>query len=426
MTGETKLRNRFPPADTFHRPRTRPAIPPAVLRILDHRLTRLALAATILVILGGIAASRVLYRTSIEAVLNAPRVTLVAPVDGIVDSLMVAAGTPVAAGGDMLRLRRTRWSSGIADERDSRAWVLAQRADALTAEVSTLEALRDSLRSRLVAFQHATLLRLAADTLAAAARLDERQRQLARLESLRDANGATEADIDRLRAEVASAQGDYSRAVAAAIAARDGVVLDAGGQDAPYSRQRLDELQLRLADLTEQRATIAAELATLGVSADRAAEHDRGAAHADTFSVSAPTHGVVWSVSASTGESILRGAPLVTLIDCSRLFFEATIGPREQDRIVPGMAVQVRFAGTSALIPARVAFLRGGGVRETDDAAAQLQFDRRRTDARVVIDVDPDAVGAAPGNFCQVGRSAKVIFDGPELPWRVTEHAPPR
>jgi multidrug resistance efflux pump len=398
-----------------------------VLRFLDHRLARLTLATSIVIVLAGIAASRVLYSTSIEAVLNAPRITLVAPRDGVVDSLAVVAGQSVAPGQPLLQLRRTPWSSGIGDERDARAFVLTRRAEALAAEVRTLEALRDSLGVRLRTFRLATIERLAADTLATAARAIERGRQFARVEQLRQVDGTTDVDVDRLRAEVATARAEHERAVAAARAAQLGVVVDPGGQDAPYSRQRLDELHLRLAELRAEQTMIRAELATMGGSA--LASGERATTDLDAVLVRASAHGVVWSVSTSPGESVLRGAPLITLIDCSRLFFEATIGPREQDHILPGMPVQVRFAGTSTKLPAQVAFVRGGGLRESDEGAAQLQFDRRRTDARVVIDVTAEAVGAAPGNFCQVGRSAKVIFDGPTVPWTAgdapAERAPP-
>jgi multidrug resistance efflux pump len=185
-----------------------------------------------------------------------------------------------------------------------------------------------------------------------------------------------------------------------------------GAQDVPYSQQRVDEIAVQITNLLAE--------FTLATNELRDIESTTNSANTDsivdgTVPIRANVDGVVWAVSPSNGNHIRKGTSLVTLIDCSRLYLDATISPRYQDKIEPGANVRLRFAGTSREFPGKVDYVRGGGVREDGLAVAQLTLDNRRNDSHAIIHVEEQAIGALPGNFCQVGRSAKVIFDGPDF-----------
>nr|MCU0624400.1 HlyD family efflux transporter periplasmic adaptor subunit [Gemmatimonadaceae bacterium]MCU0636526.1 HlyD family efflux transporter periplasmic adaptor subunit [Gemmatimonadaceae bacterium] len=240
----------------------------------------------------------------------------------------------------------------------------------------------------------------------------ERALTLERLVTLRGKDASTEADVDRARAEWRMADAEATAAEARLAAGARGVITAPGAMDVPYSQQRTDELVMQLAALRSEITIARAELRSLaaGATTDVADSTEVG-----TVAVRAVADGVVWSTRHTRGAHVAKGTTVVTLIDCTRLYLDATISPRAQDRVVPGATVQVRFAGTHTALTGVVAYVRGGGVREDELSAARLTQLNRDNDSHAIIRIDADAAGARPGNFCQVGRSAKVVFDGPGL-----------
>ncbi|MCU0633959.1 MAG: hypothetical protein MUE41_03715, partial [Gemmatimonadaceae bacterium] len=134
----------------------------------------MALAAVIVAVLGAVAAQRLLYETSIEAVVNAPRVEIEAPTEGVIDAMAIEPGRAVRRGTVLLTLRRDAWSRGIEGELGARAAVLRTTLAAMTARAQVLDALRDSLARRVAAHRAATLREARAARDAAWARAQER------------------------------------------------------------------------------------------------------------------------------------------------------------------------------------------------------------------------------------------------------------
>lgn len=383
-----------------------------MFKIFNTRTARLLLSLIIMVCLTSVAATRFLYQTSIEAVVNAPRILVEAPVDGVLGRLEITPGRTAKNGAVLLDIRRDEFSRGSEDELGTRMQALRERATTLETQITSLRAIRDSLRARVRAYRTASVAQLQATQLAADTKAIERTQNLERTLALRSANGTTLADVERARSDALIAGFDASSARAALDAAQKGIVTAQGAMDVPYSQQRVDELAVQITNLLAELSLVTAELrdverTTSGVNANSTVD--------GTIAIRATVDGVVWAMPNSPGAHVTKGAALVTLIDCSRLYLDATISPREQDKVVPGAAVRLRFAGTSREFPGTVEYVRGGGVREDGQSAAQLTLDNRHNDSHAIIHVDPDTIGASPGNFCQVGRSAKVIFDGPNF-----------
>lgn len=378
----------------------------SLLKRLDSRLPRLLLALVIAVALLSVAAERALYRTSIEAVVNAPRVDIVAPIDGIVDSVGVAAGAAVDGGAVVARLRRDAWTASGDTPVAARSAFLHERVDIVARELRTLVDLADSLTLRETRYRQTSVERLAADLLAAEARVAERRLVMEQVDAMHRIDGSTKLDVARARAELASAEADVARISATLRSARSGVISGEGGQDVPYSRQRLDQLTIDIARLRADRDALKAEARTMSVGALSVEADSTG-----KVSVTAPSSGITWTLSATPGERVIKGTPLATLVDCRRAYLEATVTPRDGDRISAQQRVVVRFAGTSIESHGTVRSVRGGGLRPDGSTAAELSLENRRGDTRVIVDVDTDSIGQSSANFCQVGRHAKVFFD---------------
>lgn len=383
-----------------------------LLKRLDSRLPRLLLALVIAVALLSVVAERALYRTSIEAVVNAPRVDIVAPMDGIVDSVGVATGDAVAQGAVIARLRRDAWTASADAPAAVRSAFLRERVDIVARELETLIELADSMTVREARFRKTSVGRLVADLRAAEARVAERQLVMEQVEAMQKVDGSTKLDVARARAELTTAEAEVARIATTLNSARSGVTTGEGGQDVPYSRQRLDQLTIDIARLRAERDALKAEARTMTVGALSVQGDSTG-----KVSVTAPTAGITWTLSATAGERVLKGTPLATLVDCRRAFLEASVTPRDGDRIEAKQRVVVRFAGTSIESRGTVRSVRGGGLRPDGSTAAELVLVNRRGDTRVIVDLDTDAIGQSSANFCQVGRHAKVFFDE-EAGWR--------
>lgn len=383
-----------------------------MLRIFNTRAARLLLALVIVVCLSSVAATRVLYQTSIEAVVNAPRTQIEAPTDGILGDFAVEPGRTVKTGALLFQIRRDEFSRGTEDELGVRIQTARDRVTALEEQITGLRSIRDSLQTRVRGFRASWVLQLEATSAAADARSQERAQNETRVLALRGANGSTQVDVERARSDALIAAAEAASAKSALDAARRGIVTAQGAMDVPYSQQRVDELAVQITNLVAQFTLASSELremerTTTSAVADSATD--------GTIPIRTNVDGVVWAAPFSKGAHVQKGTTLMTLIDCSQLYLDATINPHQQDKIEPGAQVRLRFAGSSQEFPGKVEYVRGGGLREDGQAVAQLTLDNRRNDSHAIIKVDQAAIGATPGNFCQVGRSAKVIFDGPDF-----------
>ncbi|MBL0940316.1 MAG: efflux RND transporter periplasmic adaptor subunit [Gemmatimonadaceae bacterium] len=376
------------------------------LKRLDTRAPRLLLAAAIIVAVASVVMERAVYSTSIEAVVNAPRIEMVAPIEGMVDSVGAELGQQVARGTMLVRLRRDGFSADGAQTLNTRSALLNGKADIIARELTTLIELQESLETRESRFRQTLIERLEADLAAAESRLTERRLVDEQTNALVGVNGSSKLDVTRARTALVEAQSDVTRLRTTLRAAKANIMSDQSGQDVPYSRQRIDQLTVDIARLRAERDALKNEALTIAAGAVETQTDSTGAVQ-----LSAPTSGAIWQITAVPGERVLRGAPLATVVDCSRVYLEATVTPRDADKIDLTKEVIVRLAGTTDEARGRVRAVRGGGLRIESASAAELRQQDRRGDSRVLIDVDVSTIHQSSANFCQVGRHAKVFFD---------------
>jgi multidrug resistance efflux pump len=383
-----------------------------LLKRLDSRIPRLLFATCIVIALSAVVMERAVYRTSVEAVVNAPRVEITAPIEGVIDTVGAAQGTAVRAGALLVRLRRDAWATNGDPTLGARSALLRARVDIVAHQLSTLLEMQEELSAREQRYRATVIERLESDLRAAQVKLAERRLSVDQALAMEKVNGASKLEVARAHSDAAAAEADVTRIRVALTSAQRGIVTGEGGQDVPYSRQRLDQLALDIARLRAERDELKAEDATM-VNGAVGIEHDAGGAVA----VAAPAAGMLWQFAATPGERVLKGSHLGTLVDCSRVYLEATVTPHDGDRIDLSKGVVVRFAGTSTEVHGRVRSVRGGGLRPDDAAAAELTLTDTRGDSRVIIDLDARQIDQSAANFCQVGRNAKVFFDDKAM-WR--------
>lgn len=394
------------------------------LRRLDSRPLRLLLVAGTGVALLAVFAERAIYTTSIEAVVNAPKLELVAPFDGVVDSVAVSLGQTVSADGLVATVRRDAWTPDADNALGVQSTLLRERVAIVARQLETLLELQEELGTRSRQYRTTQITRLEADLVAAEAQRRERHLALTQAEALHASDNVPLSELEKVRAETAVTDARVAQLRAALTSAKRGVVVDESGQDAPYSQQRIDQLTIDIARLRAERDGLKAQLATMppdgGVTATRTTPTDSltpSAVSGTHVPMRAPAPGVVWTAPVSVGTRVLKGATIAALVDCRQIYLEATVTPRDADGIRVGQSVLVHFAGQTKEYRATVQSIRGGGLRPEQSSAAQLVTPNREGDNRVILAFEATSLPQSADNFCQVGRQAKVVFAA-EAPFR--------
>ncbi len=191
-------------------------------------------------------------------------------------------------------------------------------------------------------------------------------------------------------------------------AAQQGTFVGDGYNDSSYSRQRADQLALRLNDLQAELRQQEALLAALTGTAAR----DKKAADNDeksTVTIDAPVSGVVWSVDANSGQYVRAGDEVAKLIDCSQLFADVVVSQRSYGGIKEGTRAAFREEGQKNEWSGTVVW---AGVADRSAAAtfhpalqpsapdnARYEFVVAFTDAQ------------QQSGQCPVGKPGRVTFD---------------
>lgn len=392
--------------------------------MFGHRFLRVAVGLGLTAAVGVTFYPSVFHYVSTGAVVNAPVVTLRAPFDGTVTAPSTGISTSVSPDDPLVVLSRDRADENIIGDLEARLIATSGRLEAIAAQRIALRSLRDGLNQRAEihaeranAWLAAREAEAEARTAAASARLTEavahrdRQRQLAQSGALtRVALNSAETDARVAESLRAAERAAHVRLSVARQALEDGVPLTEGGEGQSTILSRLDDLDLQLAALDKDHASLDAERRGLDtqVAFHRAMLRDR-----EVFMPRAQFAGIVWEVSPPAGTPVLQGDELVRLLDCTKRFVEVAIDDRHFERIAPGAMARIRLKGSRHWQDAEVQAVIGSGsqfTRPTFGAAPPAAGDGQLNVFVGLPPVDPRDPTVARG-FCDVGRAAEVRFE---------------
>lgn len=302
------------------------------------------------------------------------------------------------------------------DRAASQATLVAQQQ-----QLDVLQSLQDRLEREVAAYQERAIERIRHELSEATARVKlwqaSREERVANTNRVRELVSKGYAPLARLEAavsqeqqaaqEIERARADAARLEAEAAAARQGVFLGESRNDVPYSRQRLDEVLIIVARLTQEVAVAQARLAALDRQYELEKQRAQKRTDADVF---IPLNGFVWRRLVKAGDVVERGTRLAEILDCSVLTIQIAVPEKMAGRIRPETAVEVRLQGTRERIPATVREIRGmlAVVPEENMAARPPSLDR--DEVLVTVELGASSLGVRPGAACGVGRRAQVIF----------------
>jgi multidrug efflux pump subunit AcrA (membrane-fusion protein) len=394
---------------------------------LPRRYFRIGLAFLCVALAGIAFLLHVTNMVTADAVLDGRRVVIRSQIDGrVLDGAprvgdVVARDDLVAAVVAQVTDRRSLLSAQA--ERDEVAAKLA----ALDGERERLEALRTQLQSEVSRFVSLSLARVDAELKAAQSNAEsadasyrvahadaERARKMVGTGSM----GASEIDQkigaeEETKQKLTAARAELARLMVEAGAFAAGINARDGQSDVPYSRQRLDEIAIRLNGIGSERAALIAR--DRGLAQEIARESEWLSAQT-RFESRAVEQAVVWRQPVAPGTDVARGDVLAELVDCADMFVLARVPLDDAATISPGDAVSIEIAGTHSYTAGEVRIVRGSAAAAPRGAEAS-GLDAPGADrwAEVEIKVDPRTVGAGGGNLCGIGTGVRVWFKGRSL-----------
>ncbi|MET3889059.1 multidrug resistance efflux pump [Bosea sp. OAE506] len=233
-----------------------------------------------------------------------------------------------------------------------------------------------------------------------------------RANELNDRGVQTAANLERSRAasdvaqqELESARQRTNYLVTELAAARTGVFIGDSYNDAPFSSQRVRELDLRLAELDAEQTQHEARIAQLErqIGAERVRVNRLTSA-----SLTTRVSGMAWDFLIDDGEYARRGQDLVRLVDCGTLIVTAGVTEALYDSLSIGFPVQFRLFGDDRVFDGTVTRLGGSGASSlyTNLAVGPSAEHLQRFDVTVSV----PALAGQSDLSCAIGRTGRVIF----------------
>ena len=390
--------------------------------IWNHRITRIVVGLLLLALVTLVSLPTITGFTSLDGTVNARFAVVNAPIDGTIAEESLKVGSPVKAGQSLAEIRNTRVNRAILASLEADHNTALDRVAALKKEREELSALREELSTRLEVYKQTTIANLEREVEILRKKVEVSQAQdlvaqvdLSRRMQLESKGILTQKLVEAARAAGAATGGEVEisnltvdQLQQRLNAVRQGIFVFGDGQnDVPYSRQREDEVVVRINDLNSR----IAENETKATEVQKQlVEEGNRVDSLESATAVAPFDGVVWSRSIVNGSNVVLNNELMRLLDCRELFVDILVPEVNYDEIYPGLAAQVRLFGRSDVFKGVVISVRGSSAAvEIDSFAASLPPSTQRN-ARIRVHLDPSFMNEDFANFCQVGRTVQVRF----------------
>jgi multidrug resistance efflux pump len=381
------------------------------------RPIKLAIAGTCL--LAGVyaAVSTQRYIRSDNAVVTAYLSSVRVPIEGTLQNFHAQIGAPVSAGDRLGEIENTRANEERIQDLDVAQREAAGQASAIDQQTATLRTERRRLISRAALHASAVSARLALQAAESERLIAQKEALLAeattetrRQQSLREDGIVSQASLERVLAQykvtqeaLAAQQADLAVLKAESESAKQGIFSEQGySSDVSYSSQRVDEINLQLANLQQSSTTLRLHATVLEYSVSATADHSNLMHRAVLVS---PITGTIWQVQAQDGERLNVGDGVVELIDCKQQFILAALPQKDLSRLDLSGEARIKLSGERRVQTGRIL-----GVSEQSKGNEKLAADvlgqtKRMTIVRIAL--TPDSSGA---ETCSVGLAAQVAF----------------
>jgi multidrug resistance efflux pump len=392
--------------------------------LVRNRVMRIGFACFLLAVGAWAFFPSLFHRVSSNAFVNAELVRVTSPIAGRLSSSLPQKGQFIAATAtaplvDALNPDRRQLTQYEQDYALAKA-----RVDLASAQLDDIKEQNRELRRRLEDYRDAMLDRLGRDSdealallKACNARRDELIKQRTRIESLAKSGTASTQRLEEVQAAYATAAANCE-AASARIArlesvrnsAKQGIFLQDGYNDTPYSQQQRDRLAQRRQEIEADMQRDLSRLTLLHGEIEKERQRLETTSHYD---LTVPAGHVVWTITASPGAPVVEGQTIMDLANCERRFVLVELPERAFESVKPGGHATVRLLGSDTWIEGQVQQVLGSAARQDERLlAAQVPKPEGRR-VTVEIALAADSLPPEMGRYCDIGRMAEVRIDRP-------------
>jgi len=374
---------------------------------------RIILGFAVFLLVVWIVVGEQLAGASADAVVNAEVTTARAPIAGRISMPDQAIGSAVDEGETLFTIVDDRADGVRFDDLTMELGYAEQRIVKARAVLEALKVHRATLEERLKSYNTRRI-----------AELEERLKHAkARLELL---SGGAEYDsvTSTLDRGQSGNPGDpllpgialeYARERVATLeielaAARDGVYLGDGYNDAPFSGQRLSDIDLRIREAEAELAEVIARRDDLD---NRLGDEGLRLNRLARMTLRSQVNGSVWEHLAFDGEYVQRGQDVLRLIDCDSTMVTLSVTEPIFNALSKGDKATFRLSGTDIVLDGSVIRLAGAGAEGiyTNLAVAPSEKHLERYDVTLLV---PE-LRSDPDLRCKIGRTGRAFFSSRPL-----------
>lgn len=348
----------------------------------NSKQSRRSLVVIIIAIAVFVVIPSLFMRQSFNAVVNTRFVVIYSPIEGHIEGFNKEAGDAVTEGEILLSINNTvknqsfkkqlaeleRLKSELTDKVSLNTGFEARRIDwQLVEAYSELEGEKLILKATNIRIKE--LAPLYRDRLVTRYRYED---------DIRSAQ-TSKTKIDMLQARI-------DRILLEKEALYAGIRMGEGRNDVPYTRQRIDEVTMQIAEVT----------AKVGLNGS-----------AGSYPVPAPITGFVWQKSLFNNSEVVIGSEIAQIANCKDLFVEAEVSENVLEKIELGSSVKYRLRGDDTYYTGQVISKVGAGSTLTDKTlAASLPLEKGS--AKITVKINPNDLDPNLGNRCHIGRKVEV------------------
>jgi multidrug resistance efflux pump len=358
---------------------------------------------------------RILTNASIKGVVNAPILLIQSPIDGRVTTVGLKAGNTVAEGELLFGIENQRLDTANLERVRSEIKQSEAATDALKTLIKEYTLKRGALDGRLKDYLEATnnnITKRLKDATQEQVKAEEAEaqamRDLPRQRDVAEKGANARMRWTQARNEKNTWQAAVDRNAAELDANGRGISL-AGYSETPYVHQRMDELDMKLA---EARAKLEQEERRQVTLQKEVEAEESNASKLSAATIVSPSLSLVQSVRVGKGSDVVKGTVLCELVDCANSYVEASIPEKDFDRIRLGQKATVYLYGSDKSVPGVVISVRGAGANNASNPEKSAAMLARTTPDSMIVNVSisGDDLSKTFGSANQVGRTARIVL----------------
>eukprot|EP00913_Durusdinium_trenchii_P004227 g3919.t1 len=204
--------------------------------------------------------------------------------------------------------------------------------------------------------------------------------------------------------EVRSAQSEAAETAVAIAAADRGVFLGDGYNDAPYSEQRISEINVQRLELQAQ---LDAKRSSMAAMTARVANERLRVNRLSAAALEANVNGALWDYLAASGERVQRGQDVLKLVDCDSAIVTLSVSESVYNTLRVGTSATFRLIGRREVLRGTVIRLAGAGAATVYQNLAIAPSEQHLQRFDVALDVP--ALREQAELRCLIGRTGREV-----------------